>query len=214
MARPKTSKRSILFALYDKGFNQTSPEVKNTSIDYNSRKRYFSEWKRIKEAGGSTASESKAQVNLPGDESIGSVKDIVSIPETKPQTITPPETPDPLLESDETEKTPLEPEGKSPPIPLDIPPSQPSGEQGNSDGDEKKPDKPDGALSAATIQGVGIPVKIFISVKTLALWEISRAKAREGGEELTLGDFFDSTAEMIYQDRGLDLGLVTLQEEK
>jgi len=58
------------------------------------------------------------------------------------------------------------------------------------------------------IVGEGLNIKVRVSVKTLALYQIAYTAA---GDNLSLGDFLDSCVEDFFQGRGQDLGLVKME---
>lgn len=61
------------------------------------------------------------------------------------------------------------------------------------------------------VVGEGLPIRVIISVKTLALYQYMRAKS---GDNLELGDFIDDAVADVFKGRGLDLGLVKLEGGK
>jgi len=63
------------------------------------------------------------------------------------------------------------------------------------------------AFAEMKVSGDTLPFKVNISPKTLALYQIAATQAKDG---LTLGKFFDITAEDYFVGRGVDLGLVEL----
>jgi len=64
------------------------------------------------------------------------------------------------------------------------------------------------AFAEMKVSGDTLPFKVNISPKTLALYQIAATQAKDG---LTLGKFFDITAEDYFVGRGVDLGLVELR---
>ena len=87
-------------------------------------------------------------------------------------------------------------------IPQDIPP-QPIPQQIAFQlvpADDKRGDHP----LPEEIVGKGIPVKVTLSISTLAYYQIASTQYRS----LTLGTFLDSCADDTFRGRGLSLGLV------
>lgn len=65
----------------------------------------------------------------------------------------------------------------------------------------------------AEIIGFGLPIKVRLSVKTLALYQIASTTAENlGGNGLSLGDFLDQCAADFFVGRGSDLGLIKLEK--
>lgn len=61
------------------------------------------------------------------------------------------------------------------------------------------------------VKGGGIPIRTEVSVKTLAYFQIA---ADIAGDNISLGDFFDTCVEDFFQGRGQSLGLVKLNPGK
>jgi hypothetical protein len=61
------------------------------------------------------------------------------------------------------------------------------------------------------VVGEGLPIRVAISIKTLALYQYMRAKS---GDSLELGDFIDDCVADVFRGRGFDLGLVKLEGGK
>lgn len=61
------------------------------------------------------------------------------------------------------------------------------------------------------IKGGGIAVKIELSIKTLAYYQLAATVA---GNNLSLGDFLDDVTEDFFSGRGESLGLVKLNPKK
>jgi len=73
------------------------------------------------------------------------------------------------------------------------------------EGEGKVPEVP------SLVKGGGIAVKIELSIKTLAYYQLAATVA---GNNLSLGDFLDDVTEDFFSGRGESLGLVKLNPKK
>ena len=200
------SNRTKLYELFDRGYDYKSVEAKSIGLKYESRKRYFFQWR---EERGKTSGLSKPKgktgtvsAPLPGGESIGTaISD-------SPLNVSPSVKPSPLAS--------LQPEVLS--SPAESPNESYSSENGDKEekgdtamdarGAGMKPGKPSGLPDK--VIGMGIPVNVYLSVKTLFLWEHARQILKNNGSDLPLGDFLDAAVEDMYQVRGTDAGIIKI----
>jgi len=198
-----TSNKDKAFALFHEGKTASSPEVKALGIKASTRYHYHSEWKSLgkpkhypykpKVSKPTTG----LHVTTPGGERIGGIDETThrfEAEEEKPVEELAEELPEEELPKDETEGTEetqeeAKPEEEKVRLPLV------TGE------------KPKEGTISADVVGLGIPISINISIKTLALYQIA---ASASGNNLDIGDFLDDCVADFFRGRGLDLGLVKL----
>lgn len=63
---------------------------------------------------------------------------------------------------------------------------------------------------SADVVGFGLPIRVQLSIKTLALYQIAKSRAKDG---LNLGNFLDDCCADYFRGRGVDLGLVELKSD-
>ena len=150
--------------------------------------------------GGRTVT--KASVGLAGGESIGAIKEteteLLKLPEEQ-LPLTPEEQPC----EGEDEDQGGEGEGEEKVEKQGVKGAKPEGVEVPTATDEKK-------KIPTSILGEGLRVTIFLSIKTLTLYQIAANTQvqYDGEDELTLGDFLDTCAEDFFRVRGKSLGLI------
>jgi len=195
------SNKNKAFVLFRAGKGPSSPEVKALGIKASTRYHYHSEWKSL---GRPDHYPYKPKVAKPtaglhvttlGGERIGGIDETTrrfEAEEEKPAEELAEELPEEELPKDETEgieETQEEAKTEGRVLPLV------TGE------------KPKEGTISADVVGLGIPISINISIKTLALYQIA---ASSSGNNLDIGDFLDDCVADFFRGRGLDLGLVKL----
>lgn len=187
-----------LYSLFSKGSDAHSPEVKElckaTKHLQSGLHAAFSKWKELgkpdhyphKERDSSEISSGKSvgETVLPGGEKVGGIDEIKHPAPLKPET--------PPKETKEEAKGEEETKAEKPGFELAT----------KEDAEDTIPEK---------VVGEGLPIRVAISVKTLALYQYMRAKS---GDNLSLGDFIDDAVADVFKGRGLDLGLVKLEGGK
>jgi hypothetical protein len=229
------SNRFKCYDYFDKGLSTRDPVFKTLGITMHTVHTYRNEWERLKEkqreekenAPPPPPSTLKPRtttkptaVKLPGGESVEPMgekparKELVTPPSDEPKE-TPREGGDiPEEWWDEVNSRPDKTE--EPPPEEDVPGEEPPEEQKTSKeavhpvtltppaaAEAKK--NGNGAHPPQDITAEGLKVTVFISIKTMALYQIAQSKS---SEQLTLGDFLDACAEDFFTGRGQDLGLV------
>jgi len=202
-----------MFTLFTKGFLPTSPEArelcKSTKHMQSGIHALFSLWKKLgkpdvypkKPPQESSLSNktSAGEAVLPGGERVGGIDEV-----KHPAMPLKPEAP-PLEAKEKKEELEGEPAGEE------------KTEAEKSEGEKAKP-----GIELATkedtentipekVVGEGLPIRVAISIKTLALYQYMRAKS---GDSLELGDFIDDCVADVFKGRGFDLGLVKLEGGK
>jgi len=211
------NKKAKAFELFSQGFESSSPEVKALGLKANTRYSYFSKWNKAGQPSSLVVPEkpTKAQkailkkMSLPGGESIQNISEFRSNKVKGGEDIVKEET-DKVKEGDTEVK---EPESKDDEPQPKVDEPEPK--------DEKPEGKPqtekmgilsDGSTQIKQLSGQPVVVTVAISPKTLALYDIARSLNE--GQELTMGDFFDTSAEDFFNGRGWDLGLVPVGGKK
>ena len=140
---------------------------------------------------------------LPGGERVGGIDEV-----KHPATPLKPEAP-PKLEAKEEKESEEELE------------EEPEGEE-KTEAEKPEAEKAKPRIELATkedientipekVVGEGLPIRVAVSIKTLALYQYMRAKS---GDSLELGDFIDDCVADVFKGRGFDLGLVKLEGGK
>jgi len=199
------SKKSRAYKLFSEGKKANSPEVKALGLKQGSRYGYYSKWNQEGRPDHIIHTEivASASTQLDGGETVGGyveteipVKAETPVAEAAPVRE--------ILESVEDEE---------------------DSEEAEAPGEETKPkieESPEGGKSkielgldgndkqsvSADVVGFGLPVRVNLSIKTLALYQIAASRSGDG---LTLGDFLDSVAADYFQGRGRDLGLIEME---
>jgi len=195
-----TSNKDKAFALFHAGKTASSPEVKALGLRASTRYHYYSEWKSL---GKPKHYPYKPKVSKPTaglHVTTGSGERIGGIDET--------------THHFEAEETPIEESVE------ELPEELPAEEQPKDEAEEQEETKTEGRVLplvtgekpkegtiSADVVGLGIPISINISIKTLALYQIA---ASASGNNLDIGDFLDDCVADFFRGRGLDLGLVKL----
>ena len=199
-----TSNKDKAFALFHAGKTASSPEVKALGIKASTRYHYHSEWKSLGKPAHYPykpkvvkSPTTDLHVTTPGGERIGGINEVTrrfEAEEEKPEVVE--ELPEEELPKDETEET------------------QETQEETKTEKVRVLPvvtgEKPKEGTISADIVGLGIPISVNISIKTLALYQIASSIS---GNNLDLGDFLDDCAADWFKGRGMDLGLVKLKQE-
>lgn len=206
------TKKEAAFELFDKGLSASSPDVKALKLKAQTRANYYWEWKK----GGHTPAQS------PRGEIIGSI-DESHLENRQPEPGNEKTEEDEPEEEDDEESLPAQ--GT---ISQEIP--NEAGDGGNDSEEEPPPqltrqkeslggvsesapskdkDGPDKKI-ATTVAGDGIRCVVFLSLETLALFQIASSTQAQhnGAEPLNLGDFLDTTARDYFEVRGKKLGLI------
>lgn len=227
------TKKEKAFELFDQGFDVSSPEIKALKLKSGTRHNYHSEWlhhdpRSANEQGlGKKVKEARLKAKAKDDEGAPPLV----IDETRQpaqsnadwledgveQHFGPDEKP---VRPEPAPRRPIMSEG------LDVE------DEEEKEPEESKPAAPHSEIRPkkklneilSSISSEGIPMKVFLSIKTLNLYEIAKslARANDGngnghGEqevELSLGDFLDMAVEDYFVGRGYDLGLIQLEDEK
>jgi len=113
-----------------------------------------------------------------------------------------PENP-PIVEADLAKKPEAEPESVG-----TVSEVEKIGKKKGAEGDEKEEVK-----KSITVVEEGIKCTVYLSLKTLSLYQIAATLQKRHDGTLTLGDFLDTTAEDFFRVRGKHLGLITIKEE-
>lgn len=182
--------RDQLFKLFFGKNLPHSDKVKALVPKAGSRNLYYGMWKRLGKPDHVPEKREKiirgagvGEAVLPSGEAVGGVDEI-----TQPgqQVEAPPKTEEPeeKPEGEAEEQT----EGK-PAIELGL-------------------DETDKQSVSADVIGFGLPIRVQLSIKTLALYQIASSRADNG---LSLGDFLDDCAADYFRGRGRDLGLIELE---
>lgn len=195
-----TSNKDKAFALFHTGKTASSPEVKALGLRASTRYHYHSEWKSL---GKPKHYPYKPKVSKPATGlhvTTGSGERIGGIDETTHRF--------------EAEETPIEESVE------ELPEELPAEEQPKDEAEEQEETKTEGRVLplvtgekpkegtiSADVVGLGIPISINISIKTLALYQIATSAS---GNNLDIGDFLDDCVADFFRGRGLDLGLVKL----
>ena len=195
-AKKKTTTRKTgAFTLFEQGFGPNSPEVKALGLKYDTRKVYYVMWLKSKEAkAGASNAVVLAEEQIGGYDEVGKKfpkKDMVEELPGKEE----------VGGYDEIKEQQKEPEKST--VPFDI-----ALKEGDSEGRDSEGGVP---TIPETIIGWGLPIRVKLSVKTLALYQIALTakEANNGGKEkLALGDFLDDCVTDYFVGRGMDLGLV------
>lgn len=178
----KGNLKAKAFQLFDEGKNASSPEVKALGIKGATRYSYYSNWKKGRAEGGEPEA---GAVKLPGGESIGGYD------ETKVEGRGKEREKEEVAAAEEKleEKPVFEGEKR----------------------EEVLPEELREVSIPAEIIGFGLPIKVSLSLKTLALYQIAATTSKNlGGNNLSLGDFLDQCVEDFFVGRGSDLGLIKL----
>lgn len=194
------------FALFSLKKVPTSPEVKALGIKAGTRWNYFNEWKKLgkpspdvpeaelglaqmpKKAKEKQRRAPSETVMLPGHETIGPYRPMVSEASEKPSEA------EKESEPDEAAVGEIKPESEAISIA-----SKPSIEI-KLEGDHEHPSIPEKVI------GAGLPVAVNLSLKTLSFYEIIATI----DPKVTLGDFIDDCVQDFFTGRGQDLGLVKI----
>jgi len=195
------TKRQAAFAYFDKGLSSSSPEVKALGLKSHTRYNYFLEWKK---AGGVAGTSNKSA----GGESIG------GIDETKQrgkEAKSPEEEAE--VEDGEAGGNELE-ENKEAKPEEDLEPEESIGGVDESRGKKEGEGKEKKSKYEVTVASEGVRCVVYLSLQTLALYEIAAAKqaqlSKDGEAKLTLGDYLDTCSEQFFKVRNLKLGLVEI----
>lgn len=199
-----TSNKDKAFALFHAGKVASSPEVKALGIKASTRYHYHSEWKSLGKPNHYPYKPKVSKpttglhVTTPGGERIGGIDEttqhrFIAEQEELPEEELPKEEL-PKDETEETEEAQEETKTEQEKVRLPIV----TGE------------KPKEGTISADVVGLGIPISINISIKTLALYQIASSSS---GNNLDIGDFLDDCVADWFKGRGLDLGLVRLKQE-
>lgn len=217
----KISKKARAFQLFTEGKDASSQEVKDLHLSGSARYTYYWEWNKLgRPSGPETLSpkpvnkadapsgkqiaSTKSKTNLPGGESLASIVETGKPQQNEKLPEELKETPEEETEDkvEEAEKLKAEPGGE-----VEKPPKKVEGkaekvEAPSGEGTQKIP---------TTILGEGLKVTVFLSIGTLALYQIaSSVQAQHDGEgELELGEFLDTCAADYFRVRGKILGLIT-----
>ena len=197
------SKKSKAYRLFSEGKEARSPEVKALKLTKATRYNYFSAWKRegkpdhipLRERGVAGGTVAAGETMLGGGEAVGGYAE----PGTPVKVEAAPVRETIELAEDEEE---FEAMGEAAILegPLEEPPGEGKSKiELGLDGNDKD--------ISADVVGFGLPVRVSLSIKTLALYQIAASRSDDG---LTLGDFLDLVAEDYFQGRGKDLGLMEL----
>jgi hypothetical protein len=202
----KTGKEKA-FALFDKGFVPSSPEVKALGLKSKTRYNYFRDYRMEK------------GIVSGGSETIGGIAEPVE--PIKPEEEIFPESREETGPSEAFEDEGLDDESPEPPPeahPAVTPRVEPE-ESINEVTEAKKARDKDGKETgperkiATTVSMEGIRCTIFLSLETLSLYNIAastqRQLAKDGDAGLSLGDFLDACARDYFEVRGKKLGLVS-----
>jgi len=206
------SKKSKAYRLFSEGKQASSPEVKALKLKLNTRYNYFSEWNRtgkldhipLRERKGAKGTTAAGETILESGEAVGGYAE----PGTPVKAETPVAEVAPVqgtseLAEDEEEFEAL---GEAAiPEPVD---SLEELVEGHKSKIELGLDGNDKQSVSADVVGFGLPVRVNLSIKTLALYQIAASRSGDG---LTLGDFLDSVAADYFQGRGRDLGLIEME---
>ena len=203
----KISKREQAFALFSEGKGPSSLEVKALGLTEGSRLTYHYDWNKagkpegkLEETINSEASPAiKSKTSLPGGEAIASITEAKNLIQKYQETVQQKQEQEPPEKLEEEFEDELMGEGEKP---KKIE-GKTEGIEAPSGGSKKK--------IPTTILGEGLKVTVFLSIGTLALYQIaSSVQAQHDGEgELELGEFLDTCAADYFRVRGKTLGLIT-----
>ncbi len=198
------------FKLFDEGKLVHDPEVRALGLKSKTRSNYYWEWEQRARGGQAT---NGSQVPS-SKESIGVIDETKKIKKEVPVQ----QSQEPEQES-QSENNKVEGNGED-----DSSEEAKSGkskvkeesvgELKESRGREDKKEKEGNSQNEVTIAGDGIRCIVYLSLQTLALYEIAAAKqarlSKNGEPKLALGDYLDSCSEQFFKDRNLKLGLVEI----
>lgn len=193
-----TSNKDKAFALFHAGKTASSLEVKALGLKASTRYHYHSEWKSLGKPDHYPYKPKVAKpaatglhVTTPGGERIGGVDEVTHRHEAE----------------EEKEEQPKEEQGQ------EEQETQETQEETKTETGRVLPvvtgEKPKEGTISADVVGLGIPISINISIKTLALYQIASSSS---GNNLDIGDFLDDCVADWFKGRGLDLGLVKLNK--
>jgi len=183
--------RDQLFKFFSEGNPPHADKIKALVEKAGSRNLYYAMWKRLGKPDHVPEKREKiirggvGEAVLPSGETVGGIDEL-----TQPvqQVEAPPKPKEPEEGAPETEEEVVG-ETKEPKIELGL-------------------DETDKQSVSADVVGFGLPIRVQLSIKTLALYQIAASRSDDG---LSLGDFIDSCAEDYFKGRGVDLGLVELK---
>lgn len=217
------SKKDVLFALFNEGKDLYSPEVKDIKLKSHTKATYYWQWKQgiEKPKGSSAVKPTSVKPSSPSGESIGGIDETRQIKKeaTSPKKEAIASKSEETVEAEDEEVEDNEEanpeEGVEPEEPKKeesiggVDESRGKGEKKDGQGQEKK------GKYEITVADQGVRCVVFLSLQTLALYEIAAAKqaqlAKDGEGKLLLGDYLDSCSESFFKDRNLRLGLVELK---
>jgi len=184
--------RDQLFKLFSEGHLPHSDEVRALVEKAGSRNLYYGMWKRMGKPDhvpekGRIGRPSAGEMQLGGGETVGGFDELA---QPGQQVEAPPGPKEPEEEKPPEEETEQQiEETKEPKVELGL-------------------DETDKQSISADVIGFGLPIRVQLSIKTLALYQYAASKSSDG---LTLGDFIDDCCADYFRGRGVDLGLVSLE---
>lgn len=223
--KPRVTKKSVLFALFEKGYLADSPEVRATKLEYDLRTRYYRLWKQLKDQANPEERGPVVHLAPATGESLMPPPEITSHEEPANDDVPP----DDLSDSGVGESGEFEAETGAEEYNGDEEEDEieQDGVAERTNGNGNEPETAiDKTTTVAAINTVppnrgkegkkGIPTNlrtqglrttVELSLKTLNIYYLV---ANTVEDELTLGDFLDHCAEDYLKGRGMDLGLINI----
>jgi len=191
-------KKAKAFKLFNEGKDASSPEVKALGLKGGTRYTYHDEWKKSKAEGGEPEAEGgepEAEVTItPHGEVIGGYDETKAKTQEEHKEIEEKKEPEVKLEIEKVE------EGKETEAKLEVEKERPPREWSEVSVPEE-------------IIGFGIRIGVYLSLKSLALYQIASTTSKvKDNSGLSLGEFLDECVEDFFVGRGSDLGLVKLEK--
>lgn len=179
--------RDQLFKLFSEDNPPHSDKIKALVEKAGSRNLYYAMWKRM---GKPDHVPEKGRIGRPsaGEAQLDEGETVSGFDELAAQQVEAPSKPKEPPEVEQKETTGEQAEEKSR-IELGL-------------------DETDKQSVSADVVGFGLPIRVQLSIKTLALYQYAASRSPDG---LTLGDFLDDCCADYFKGRGVDLGLVSLE---